>query len=628
MTRTAELTAKLLDGTLSDAECAELESLISADPGAEAEHLALLELEVELRGLRTDFDLTDATLATIQNEQTARTADAVLNEIAVRGAPSWAAPAPRAESRPESQFESGARRRGPVWVAVALVACAAAVLGLWLGGKQHGSSTPDGANEGPAPLAFAKLTRKTGLVEVLNHAGDVIRAEEGGELPAGFILRTGGDDSLAVIELLRDRASIEIEPDSVVRFTGDAPESAGKPRMYLAAGQLTAAVPLRADGALVVGTPVAEVSTRGATFVISSAGPESARVDIKQGKVELVRAAAPKPVAVFGGAAVVRAGFDKVDIEGGLGADRTPKRVLAAPGTRDVTFSPDGAEVWVASARGFGRWLTDGGFKEIGFFPRKNDGVAAITRDRRFLLTFRGERDDRVLVRTLPDCGEHTAVNARPGDPRQYAVAPDASWLATVDPKPNTKLVRVFDVRTGAERFVRDFENPVACLAAAPDGTRVAAGVVATARGDSNKVIVLDVQTSDRLGALPVPKRPPTAMTFSPDSRVLAVGFNGAVQLWDVRPQELIRTITGFERVVTCLAYSPDGKRLAAGTQDGHVWVWDTATGRQTQLIETGGRAVRALAFSPNGKQLVTVANNAPVALWDVTERAPAGDIQ
>ena len=65
-----------------------------------------------------------------------------------------------------------------------------------------------------------------------------------------------------------------------------------------AAGQLTAAVPPRPDDRpLVVGTAVAEVFCRG-TFVVSSAAPDSARVDNRQGKVELVRAAAPKRLLV------------------------------------------------------------------------------------------------------------------------------------------------------------------------------------------------------------------------------------------------------------------------------------------------------------------------------------------
>ncbi len=625
MTRTGELTAKLLDGTLSDAEWAELDALI-AEPAAEAEHLALLELEAELRGLRTEFDLAGATLLKVQEAQAERTADAVMAEIADAPPPAWATR--EAHAAPATPAEPRARRR--VWVGVGgLLACAAALLlGLWLGGKKEETPAPDGGVS-PMPTVFAKLSRKAGAVEVFNAAGDVIPTEEGGDLPAGFTLHTGGDDSLAVVELIHDKTRVEIEPDSVVRFAGDSPEVAGQPRLFLAAGQLTAAVMQRPDDRpLIVGTAVAEVFTRSGTFVVSSAGPDSARVDIKHGKVELVRAAAPKPVSlVAGGSAVVHAGADRMDIERSVVVDRTPKRTLAFPGPRDAVFSADGSEVWVANARVFTRWAASA--TDVSFYPRKgNDGIAGFSRNRKSLLTFRGDRDDRVLLRTLPDGGEQAAINARPGEPRFWALAPDASWLAVVDPKPNQKRLHVLDAATGEERFFRDFDDTITCVTATPDGSGVAVGVHSTVRGVSNKVVLLDANTSDRTLALSVLKRPPTAMAFSPDGRLLAVAFNGTVQLWDVRTLELVRSITGFERVLSCIAFSPDGRRLAGGTPDGHVWVWEAATGRQTQLIEVGGRLVRSVAFSPNGKQLVTVANNAPVAVWDVADPPTAAELQ
>jgi WD40 repeat protein len=621
MTRTAALTAKLLDGTLGEAEWPELESLIAAEPGAEVEHFALLELEAELRGSRTGFDLAESTLAKVADAQAERTAGSVLARIATASPPAWAARP--AEPVPPSSRRSRRLARAAF---VGLLACAAALLlALWL--HDPPLPVPEGGSA-PAPTAFARLTSRAGSVELLSPSGEAIHAAEGGELPPGFTVRTVGDESLAVVELLRDNTRVEIEPDSVVQFAG-ASAGAGKPRVFLAGGQLTAAVPQRPDDrAVVVGTAVADFFTRHGIFVLSSAGPGSARVDIKQGRVDVVRAAGPKPVKLWaGGAAVVFAGIDRLDIERALPVDRTPLRTLAFPGPRDVAFSPDGSEVWVANARLFERFPADGRPVQTSFYPRKgNDGLAAITRDRKFLVTFRGE--DRVLVRTLPDGGEHRAIDARPTEPRFWAVAPDASWLAVVDPRPNNRRVRVTDAATGEERFAREFADAITCVGASPDGARLAAAVHSTTRGVGNKVVVLDASTSDRLFALSVSKRPCTALSFSPDGRYLAAGFNGTVQLWDLRTLELVRSITGFERVLTCLAFSPDGARLAGGTQDGHVWLWDPATGRQTQLIEVGGRGIRALAFSPGGKQLATLAYNAPVAVWDVADRSPLADVQ
>lgn len=614
MTRIAELTAKLLDGTLTEPECGELEALLATDPGAEAEHLALLELEAELRGLRTDFDLADATLATIQKAHAERTAQAVLTEIASAPPPVWA-------ERPAPTSSRQGRRR--IWVGVSgLLVCAAALLlGLWL----NPASTIPPRNETPSdPAAFATLSRKTGSVEVLNPAGEAIPAEEGASLPAGFTLRTIGDDSLAIVELLHDQARVEIEPDSVVRFAGNTPQNTGKPQLFLAAGQLTAAVPQRPDNQpLIVGTAVAEVFAREGTFVVSSAGPDSARVDIKQGKVELVRATTPKPVPLgVGGAAVVFAGVDHLDLSAPA-VDRTPKRMLAFPGPRAATFSRDGSEVWVANARLFTRWLANGSTQDIGFYQKRGyEGIAAFSRDKRYLVACRNDRDDRVLVRTLPDGGEHAAINARPTDPRFWTIAPDVAWLAMVDPKPNNKRLRLFDGGTGDERFMRVFDEVVGCVASAPGGRALAVGLIDPGRGVNNKVLMLDTTTGDRLFALPTQKKPITALQFSDDGRYLAAGFNGMVQLWDLQTHELIRSFTGFERPLTCLAFSPDGMRLAAGTHDGHVWLWQVNTGRQTQLIDIGSRGLRSLAFSPDGKQIVTVANAVPVAVWDVADRS------
>jgi len=57
----------------------------------------------------------------------------------------------------------------------------------------------------------------------------------------------------------------------------------------------------------------------------------------------------------------------------------------------------------------------------------------------------------------------------------------------------------------------------------------------------------------------------PSSISFSPDERTMAIGYlQGYLQLWDVQKEKLIRKLEGFEGEVVSLAFSQDGKILAA----------------------------------------------------------------
>src|SRR5581483_5041232 len=70
---------------------------------------------------------------------------------------------------------------------------------------------------------------------------------------------------------------------------------------------------------------------------------------------------------------------------------------------------------------------------------------------------------------------------------------------------------------------------------------------------------------------------------------------------------------------VLCVAYSPDGTKLASASRDGTAKVWDAQTGRELLcLTGHGGEAVRAVAFSPDGKHLATAGGDNKVKLSEV----------
>jgi WD40 repeat protein len=64
-------------------------------------------------------------------------------------------------------------------------------------------------------------------------------------------------------------------------------------------------------------------------------------------------------------------------------------------------------------------------------------------------------------------------------------------------------------------------------------------------------------------------------VTFSTDGkRIFAGGSNGAILAWDADSGQLLRTLTGHKGAVRALAFSPDGGRLASGSEDKIVGVW------------------------------------------------------
>ncbi|HTT65756.1 MAG TPA: c-type cytochrome domain-containing protein [Bryobacteraceae bacterium] len=156
----------------------------------------------------------------------------------------------------------------------------------------------------------------------------------------------------------------------------------------------------------------------------------------------------------------------------------------------------------------------------------------------------------------------------------------------------------------------------ISSLAYRPDGKMLALGTF-------QEVRLVDPATGTVIATLPGEAEDVRAVAFSRDGKLLAAAGglparSGQVLVWDVAKRAVLRTITGHTDCIYAVEFAPDGMSLATASYDKLIKLWDVASGKETRTLKDHIDAVYALAYTPDGKRLVSASADRGVKIWDV----------
>lgn len=282
----------------------------------------------------------------------------------------------------------------------------------------------------------------------------------------------------------------------------------------------------------------------------------------------------------------------------------------------EIVISPDSSWLVTCAANGAAKiWDAVTGQEQINLVGHRGRVNAVIAPDGSWLATVddSGVGGKVRIWNSVTGKEEGTLAGHRGHQLVTVGVAPDSSWLATGGTNGRARIWHKGSLQPKVT--LKGHRGRVSAVAISPDGTWLATADRAT-------VQIWDVRTGQERTSLKSHHGPVSEVMISPDGSWLATISGGWPRIWNAatgQERSILEGRRGYRAEV--MAIAPDGNWLATGGIDRAVRIWDTATGQEQATFIGHNRSVGVMAVARDGTWLASGDDGGTVRIWDMTTK-------